>query len=866
MSVFDLDTEGANIIAEQAMANPVPVSEVGVGFWEGIGPAVDKGVMRGGIKVADTALTALDSMDSRPTMSGYRGTNRLLPSVAQGVAIRTPEEEQAREAAQAEWRKNALDYWTPNANEVGTAGRVLGGLSEIVLPLMVGGGNPAPLVGSTVVQTRKDLLEQGVDPETATSVGLTEGLATAVGFKLPFLGQSLAAKMATGAGGNLALGTISTQVDRSILEAGGYEEVAQQFDPFSAEARTVDLLSGFAFGGIAHLARPSVRDASLTANNAKHYQQDTAPGIPADTASSVIHQGAIEQALRDLEAGDPVSVPDNFADATYLKRPETPPATDVIRENIAVPEPVVRLTDERAAGQAEEFLVYRAANSEGLVNVNAGDSLAVGSFLQRLDDVEGSVPKGRGKTESVYVYAVKTDGVGPYKHYSQGRTTEPSNVVGRQQDKGIVYSFPEGGKYTHTLKLKISVDEIRAELKRISGYDNFDDAGGSLSGQALKNVAEQRLYALDAIPSDGTLSAADSAIESRFREQLQRDPDAAMKAYAKLEDAAGGKVLNTDIARELSPDYLADRTKSAAVHEPASALVKRMYEQKLAEAPKRGEKPVVLFSAGGTGAGKTTGIKAIGGIDDVQIVYDSNMNSFDSAVTRIDKALNAGKDVKILYTYRDPVEALTGGALPRAMRQEGEFGSGRTVPIAEHAKTHEGSAKVLHELADKYKDNPRVDIMVVDNSKGKGKHVLSDISAVPKEGYTQLERKLNEALETEKSAGRISESVYKGFKGEAESGVQKPSGKQGAQPADSASGSKESQRIVEPLAVETAAADQALAVKDLAIPTGEIDADGNPRTVSARELMAQAKQDVAQAKKESTMFETAVTCFLTAGP
>lgn len=714
MSVFDLDTEGATSIAEQARANHVSVSDVGPGFWEGIGPNVDQGVMRGGIKLADTALTTMDALDTRPVMSGYRGTNRLLPPVAQGVAIRTPEEIQAQQEAQAAWRRESIDYWTPNANEVGTAGRVLGGLSEMVLPLMVAGGHPAPLVGTTVVQSRKDLIEQGVDPDTATTVGLTEGLATAVGFKLPFLGKTLASKVATGAAGNLALGTVSTAVDRTVLESAGYEQQAQQFDPFSAEARTVDLLSGLAFGGVAHLAaRPSVRDASLAANNAKHFQQDTAPGIPADTASSVIHQNAMESALRDLEEGVPVSAPEAVADATYLKRPEQPQATEVIRENIDVPEP---------------------------------------------------------HPESDFVIA-----------------------------------------------------------------------------------------------SDATLNAVDRAIETKFAEQLQRDPEAAMKAYAKLEDSGGGKMLNTDVARELSPDYLADRTKSAAVHEPASALVKMMYERKLAEAPKRGEKPVVLFSAGGTGAGKTTGIKTIGGIEDVQIVYDSNMNSFDSAVTRIDKALNAGKDVKILYTYRDPVEALTVGALTRAMGQEGKYGSGRTVPIAEHAKTHEGSAKVLHELAAKYKDNPRVDIMVVDNSKGKGKAVLTDISAVPKKGYDSLERKLNEALDTEYKAGRISESVYKGFKGEAESGVQKPSREQGAQPADSAGSPKESQRIVEPLAVEVAAADQALAVKDLQIPTGEIDADGTPRTMSAREMMAQAKQDVAQAKKESVMFEAAVTCFLTAG-
>src|SRR3546814_2422265 len=75
------------------------------------------------------------------------------------------------------------------------------------------------------------------------------------------------------------------------------------------------------------------------------------------------------------------------------------------------------------------------------------------------------------------------------------------------------------------------------------------------------------------------------------------------------------------------------------------------------------------------------------------------MNTLSSAVDKVEQALAAGRDVRIAYVYRDPVEALTGGAIPRAERQAVKFGSGRTVPLVEHAKTHIGVRPVMEALA-----------------------------------------------------------------------------------------------------------------------------------------------------------------------
>lgn len=284
---------------------------------------------------------------------------------------------------------------------------------------------------------------------------------------------------------------------------------------------------------------------------------------------------------------------------------------------------------------------------------------------------------------------------------------------------------------------------------------------GRLSGPQ-KIAGDAGAETLDITPAD-TLSGADRELESVFGEQLNADLRRALRDYAKVPGSDGGRILNTDLARELSEDYRADRTRSAAVHEPASALVKTLYAQKLAEAPKAGQEPRVLFTGGGTGAGKTTALEALKGTAErAQIIYDTNLNNFASARQKIDQALEAGKKVSIAYVWRDPVESLKQGALPRAMRM------GRTVPLTEHAKTHAGGATTIKALAAHYADDPRVSIHVIDNSRGKGRQRLGSIDDVREIKYNSVVGELHEVLEAEHEAGRISDAVYRATLGELE--------------------------------------------------------------------------------------------------
>jgi hypothetical protein len=271
------------------------------------------------------------------------------------------------------------------------------------------------------------------------------------------------------------------------------------------------------------------------------------------------------------------------------------------------------------------------------------------------------------------------------------------------------------------------------------------------------------------VPQPPQLSQSANPIESAYFDRLANDYGGLTQEYASLPTTDGGRILNTDDAREMSPEYRADRTRSAEVHEPSSAFVKQMYAEKLSNPTPPGRDNLVLFTAGGTGAGKTTGLQVIQNVNpdvkNAEIVYDTNMNTFDSADKKVQQALTAGRKVGIVYTYRDPVEALENGALKRASRMEAELGTGRTVPLDEHFRTHAGARDVMQRLQEKYGDDHRFEMMVIDNSRGPKKATVSSLDKLPKLDHNQVRKGLSDALENAYRTGQVSRAIYEGTRG-----------------------------------------------------------------------------------------------------
>jgi hypothetical protein len=451
----------------------------------------------------------------------------------------------------------------------------------------------------------------------------------------------------------------------------------------------------------------------------------------------------------------------------------------------------------RAAAQAQEvadeasgaappapgqpFLALRLGSTGSLDNRNAGNADALASFLGRLDDIERPQPKGAERSDTITVFRATVDEpFGAYQRGTQGRLEGAGKQVGRIAEKfGTSYSFPAGGAWKAEPVAKIAVKDLLDDVEAAHGVRSFDDIGGLETARILRervrktlanvppDTGAQQEVARARAAFDKDTQPTGNPITDALSERLRSDYKGAVAEYATLKDSHGGTVLNTDVARELSPDYLKDRTRSADVHEPASAFIKRLYAERLAAPTPAGHERRVLFTAGGTGAGKTTAVAGLAGKGQpAELTYDTNMNGMASAVQKIDQALQAGREVRIAYVYADPLQAFE-QAMSRAMNQKGNFGSGRTVPIVEHVRTHVGVSKVIRDIADRYRNDLRVDFKFIDNSRGRGNAAeVGDLREIPLVGDNGLREKLEAAAQEAHRSGRIDDATLAGFLGQ----------------------------------------------------------------------------------------------------
>jgi hypothetical protein len=250
---------------------------------------------------------------------------------------------------------------------------------------------------------------------------------------------------------------------------------------------------------------------------------------------------------------------------------------------------------------------------------------------------------------------------------------------------------------------------------------------------------------LESLESPGSRGDAERGRHGDVTDSFDRylNTDQAVRDYKKH----FGKVISVDQAKELSPDYADSNSSRArlagAVQEPAHKFAHRLYARELAKHALPGQQDMVLFTAGGTGAGKTSTIRNADGAKlfrDAQIVFDGTLHDYQDGVKLIDQALAAGKRVVIVAVHRDLLEAFDNGVLPRAVRQ------GRPVPLDEHIETHKGIADALPRYVNRYQDNPRVQFVAIDNSRGAG-------GAVHAKTLKREEREADRSL-ADKNGGR----------------------------------------------------------------------------------------------------------------
>ena len=225
--------------------------------------------------------------------------------------------------------KEILPPLTPTPGSIGLASQILGGAAELPGGLIFGG--PAGLAVTSAVSTGTSLVDSGVDAGAATVAGIGTGIAVAAMMAIPGAGETLKGTAAL-MSANPLIGMGQRYATQQGLEAAGYPEQAQQFDPFDPAALGTDLAFSLVFGGLGYRAGKYTREAQTkVAKLAEHWQeiQDTLPVEVVDSAHVMgtwfkalesnphndavrgaveVHLAALDKALADLQAGKPVDI------------------------------------------------------------------------------------------------------------------------------------------------------------------------------------------------------------------------------------------------------------------------------------------------------------------------------------------------------------------------------------------------------------------------------------------------------------------------------------------------------------------------------------------------------------------------------
>lgn len=210
------------------------------------------------------------------------------------------------------------------------------------------------------------------------------------------------------------------------------------------------------------------------------------------------------------------------------------------------------------------------------------------------------------------------------------------------------------------------------------------------------------------------------AIEKRFAKEFEQNPEKMIAKYREI----FGNYLCSDKALELCSAYKdAPKEHKGAIADSigctASGITYGAFEQMLKEHPKPEVENIVTFVAGGAGAGKTYFIEK--NLAANEIVRQSSHIVFEVVgglkELNIERVLNAGKDVVMLYIHR-PIEKAATAVLKRAEKD------GRMPSLDYVCNGHLETQKQMQFLTQTYQHNQSVVAAIGNNSKGKDVRII----------------------------------------------------------------------------------------------------------------------------------------------
>ncbi|MFZ2279210.1 MAG: zeta toxin family protein, partial [Prosthecobacter sp.] len=243
-----------------------------------------------------------------------------------------------------------------------------------------------------------------------------------------------------------------------------------------------------------------------------------------------------------------------------------------------------------------------------------------------------------------------------------------------------------------------SQQEMDAETEKLDGATETSSSGADESAEGRNPYRAPNGTLIIPERSSSSSDPALAEHEKKLQDIANNQPRAD-KLYNEIPDAKGGKVIGTDIARELLPEFAESRegkiNYTNATGRVAQAYAKDRLWREIENPQGRKE---LMFTAGGVASGKSTAVTDQA-VNESDLVYDGTLRETDWSIKTIEHAIAKGWHVVINYVQR-PLPLVLKGAIDRA-QSKGRWGS-----LADLPAIHQAAQQSILKIAKHFANNP----------------------------------------------------------------------------------------------------------------------------------------------------------------
>ena len=220
------------------------------GFFDGMGEGAWKGIASSALKSA----SALDTVMSSTGMVRAALNNAQVETgyTFDDLDLRQSEIENRLDQDSKELRRRAREDYGPDPTTMGTAAQIIYGVAETIpkaigYSVLAGPAGGSVLFGADLgISRAQELMDEGVDKNTAINAGLVTFAAGSLGMRLPAtFGRSRIASATIGAVANMGLTAAELQGVNWVLQNQNYNELAEKY-----QLNVIDMATSGIFGGV----------------------------------------------------------------------------------------------------------------------------------------------------------------------------------------------------------------------------------------------------------------------------------------------------------------------------------------------------------------------------------------------------------------------------------------------------------------------------------------------------------------------------------------------------------------------------------------------------------------------------------------